>query len=57
MKVDRLLTIHQVREFVPIAPSTLYALVAKGTFPKPRKMGKRSLWLESDIQAFIAQLD
>lgn len=53
---DRLLSLAQVREIVPLAPSTLYAQVAKGAFPKPRKLGTRSLWRESDIQAHIASL-
>lgn len=56
MQADRLLSIEQVREFVPVARSTLYALIAKGEFPKPRKMGKRNFWLQSDIQSFIAEL-
>lgn len=57
MKADRLLTIKQVRELVPIAASTIYDAVAKGTFPKPLKVGKRSLWRDSDIQSFIAADD
>ena len=51
---DRLLSIAQVREIVPLAPSTLYAQVAAGKFPKPRKIGKRSLWRLSDVQRYIA---
>lgn len=52
--MDRLLSIDELRTIVPLAPSTLYALVAKGAFPKPRKIGKRSLWRESDVQKYIA---
>lgn len=56
MKADRLLNIDQVREFIPVARSTIYDQVAKGALPKPIKLGKRSLWRESDIQAYIADL-
>ena len=29
---------------VPVSKPTLYRMVAAGTFPKPRKLGKRSVW-------------
>jgi len=49
---DRLLDIKAVRDIVPLARSTIYDQVEKGKFPRPRKVGKRSLWRESDLQAW-----
>jgi prophage regulatory protein len=34
---------------VPVSKPTLYRMVAAGTFPKPRKLGKRSVWSDEDI--------
>lgn len=34
---------------VPVSKATLYRMVAAGTFPKPCKLGKRSVWSEEDI--------
>ena len=34
---------------VPIGKASLYRMVAAGTFPKPRKLGKRSVWSDEDI--------
>ncbi len=52
---DRLLDIKEVKAVVKIARSTIYDQVARGTFPHPKKVGKRSLWRESDLQAWIAR--
>lgn len=34
---------------VPISKATLYRMIAEGRFPKPRKLGHRSVWAEQDI--------
>jgi len=40
-----------------LSTSTIYDKMAKGEFPKPRRLGKRAVgWLESDIDAWIAEL-
>jgi len=42
----------QVRTGLP--KSSIYALMAKGAFPKPIKIGVRAVgWLDSDIDAWI----
>ena len=42
----------QVRTGLP--KSSIYALMAKGAFPKPIKIGARAVgWLDSDIDAWI----
>ena len=45
-----------VQEKTGLPESTLYALVAKGRFPKPIKLGERAVaWLESDVEAWQAE--
>lgn len=50
---ERLLPMRAVRDQVALHPATVYAMVKEGTFPKPIKMGRRSLWIESEVQAWI----
>lgn len=40
---------------VPLSRSAWYELVRTGRAPAPVKIGRASLWRESDIQRFIAQ--
>lgn len=36
------------------AKSTLYQMIAKGEFPKPRKLSSRSVgWISSEVDAWI----
>ena len=51
---ERLLPMRAVRDQVAIHPATVYSMVKDGAFPKPIKMGRRSLWVESEVQAWIA---
>lgn len=39
----------------PLSKATLYRMIASKTFPKPRRLGRRSVWAEQDIQAWHAQ--
>lgn len=39
---------------VPVSKPTLYRMVAAGTFPRPRRFGKRSVWSEEDIAQWRA---
>jgi len=41
---------------VGIAVPTIYELIRKGEFPAPVKRGRSSLWVESEIDAWIAEL-
>ena len=40
---------------VPVSKPTLYRMVAAGTFPKPRRLGKRSVWPKEDIEQWREQ--
>jgi prophage regulatory protein len=45
-----------VRGRVGMHPSTIYAEIKAGNFPKPVKLGRSSRWLESEIDAYIEGL-
>ena len=40
---------------VPVSKPTLYRMVAAGTFPKPHRLGKRSVWSDEDITQWREQ--
>ena len=52
---ESLLPMAEVRKRVGLSPSMIYRLVAEGRFPKPGKFGTRSLWVASEIDAWIAE--
>ncbi len=44
----------KVEQITGLSRSTLYAMIAEGTFPKPVKLGKRAVgWRESDIADWL----
>jgi predicted DNA-binding transcriptional regulator AlpA len=44
---------YTLTERVPTKwPTTLYGWIRKGTFPKPRRHGNRSYWIESEVDAW-----
>ncbi len=53
----RLIRIKEVMNKVGIARSTVWYLVKKGEFPRPRKVSPRvTVWVESEIDEFIEKL-
>ncbi|HIJ85705.1 MAG: Prophage CP4-57 regulatory [Magnetococcales bacterium] len=51
---DRLLRKKEVLAVSGLAVSSLYDLIRRGDFPRPRKLGERSVaWRESEIRAWI----
>ncbi|WP_348984600.1 AlpA family phage regulatory protein [Aliiroseovarius sp. S2029] len=43
-----------MEQLVGLSRSTLYAMMAEGTFPKPIKLGKRAVgWRAIDIEAWF----
>lgn len=48
-------TTQEVAAALRIGRTTLYELIASGELPKPVKLGSRSLWLQSDIERFVAK--
>jgi len=52
---ERLLTIHAVLQQIGMSKSKVYQLVRMGRFPAPRMIEHKSLWLETEIQEWIAE--
>ncbi len=54
MKGERLMRKPIVLDITGLTNSTLYYFINEGTFPKPVKLGKRTVaWKESDITAWV----
>lgn len=54
--IVKLLRIVEVSQRVRLGKSTIFAMVARGSFPAPLKQGGGSFWLESEIDAYIEKL-
>ena len=51
----RVLRRKEVETCVSLSRSTIYAMMANGTFPQPVKLGLRAVgWFESDIAEWLA---
>lgn len=50
----RLFGMKDLQSRVSLSRTTIYRMMQTGTFPKPVRVGKRSMWLESNIEAWIA---
>lgn len=56
MPHSRLLRRREVEARTGLARSTLYAAIARGTFPRPVRIGRRAVaWPEEAIAQWIAQ--
>lgn len=51
----RLLPIKDVRAKVGLSPATIYRQMQAGKFPKPHKVCSRSLWLSTQLDAWIIE--
>ncbi|MDR9499739.1 MAG: AlpA family transcriptional regulator [Hydrogenovibrio sp.] len=50
----RLIRMNEVRKLTGLSRSYVYALAAKGQFPKPVKLSERSAaWIESEVKNWI----
>ena len=50
------LRIKDVCSLAALSPSFIYALQAKGQFPRSRKIASKvSVWLESEVQVWMQQ--
>lgn len=50
---ERLIRIDEVAARVGWCPSQIYKLVRQGKFPKFLKHGTTTVWLESEIDAYV----
>lgn len=52
--VDFILRRPKVEKRTGLSRSTIYLLIKKGTFPKPIKLGERSVgWVEAEVDAWL----
>ena len=54
--LTHVLCMKEVTQICKRSRSSIYQDIAKGTFPKPLKMGASIRWLESDINAWLEDL-
>ncbi len=53
---QKILRRRSVEAMTGLRRSTLYAYIAAGTFPRPVKLGERSVgWVEAEVEEWIAQ--
>jgi prophage regulatory protein len=53
---ENILRLPQVRIRVGLSRSSIYAAIAKGSFPEPVRLGPRAVgWLESEVTAWVLQ--
>lgn len=51
---ERIFRRPDVEQLVGLSRSTLYAMMAEGTFPKPLRLGKRAVgWRERDLRHWL----
>jgi len=51
-----LIKLAEVQKRTALCRSSIYAKVAAGTFPKPVKQGASSVWVDTEVQAWIDAL-
>lgn len=52
----RLIRRKEVQDKTGLGASSIYSLIAKGTFPKPLNLSERRVaWLESEIDAWVSE--
>ena len=53
---ERILRRPEVEDQTGLSRSTIYSMMADGTFPKPVKLSKRAVgWRDSDIATWLAE--
>ena len=51
---QRLLRLAAVTSKIGLGPTKVYELIKAGDFVRPLKAGRASLWVESEVDAWIA---
>ena len=54
MNEDRLIRLPEVMRLIPLSRASLYAMMARGEFPRPCKIGggRASFWRQSEVERF-----
>lgn len=57
MVTNKLLAdVKDLKTLVGLSKTTIYALIKQGSFPKPKQVGRRSLWDVEDLRQWVANL-
>lgn len=51
----RLIQRPEVERRTGLARTTIYELIKAGRFPRPTKVGRASLWVEGEVEAWILE--
>ena len=52
---QRLIRLPHVKQMVGLGTTAIYDRIKQGSFPKPIKLGRMSMWVESEVQKWIAE--
>ena len=52
---QRLIRLPQVKAMVGLGRSSIYDRIKKEAFPKPIKLGRLSVWVEAELEAWIRE--
>ena len=52
---DQLVTMAFITQLTGLTDKWFYFLIKNGEFPKPIKLGRRSRWLQSEVEAWLQQ--
>jgi prophage regulatory protein len=52
---QRLIRLPQVKQMIGLRTTAIYERIKQGSFPKPIKLGRNSMWVESEVQEWIAE--
>jgi prophage regulatory protein len=52
---DSLIRLTEVLKRTGLSRTTLYELIKQGNFPRQIKLGRTSLWSESEVSSFIEE--
>ena len=53
---EKLLNLNQVKNKTSRSKSVIYRLINTNDFPAPIKIGRSSVWVESEVDAWITDL-
>lgn len=51
-----LFTMKQLQQFIPLGVTSIYRLINEGKFPRPRKIGRRAVWIEPEVMEFLEKI-
>lgn len=53
MTNERMVSLKYILEHIPVCRATVYNWVNEGRFPQYRKIGRRTVWLLSEVNEFM----